>query len=247
MALHMMCRQVVTGDLLEYNWLRVLVSFFLVDVIMTYTARLLWWLLCCTGNLVLSVFEYWMGLMINITLWLHRVVHTDWPRTARRFAHFQFTVVSRESEWTQYKERSQCNQRLDQATGSAMQLLTAHEFHTNGTYVSSGQGLLMARCDNCKARPLGSETVIHLAGLNFHPDCAVASLDRFLYERYRLMRLGDWVFDMCNLLTLYIERFCLHHVRHHDNTLERMQCVRSVRHKRTRGALNRDVETQAPT
>ena len=263
-VLHMAYRQfVATGDLLEYNWLRILLSFFIVDVIMTYTARLLWWFLCGIGNVVLQMCEAWMGLCIHVTLWLHWVVHTDWLRTARRFAHFQFTVVSRESEWTQYKERAQYNRQLDLPDGAALQLLTANEFWPNATYISAGRGVAIARCDTCKMRSLQSETIIHLAGLNFHVECAVSSLDNFLYERYRLMRLGDWVFDMCNLLTLCIERFCVHHVRHHDNTLALMHGMRSVRHKWTHGALmhgmrsvrhkwthgsvNRDVDTQAST
>lgn len=228
MALHMVYKQLWTqSDLWQYSVVHLLVTFFLTDLVWTYTLRAAW----C---IISSVFHSFVAYVAYTTIWMHWFGAIDYGRTLTRYANGHTDIMLKRADWEQYRERALFNRRLNQPTGSATYLLTMHEFWPHEA--TSHQEPLEETCAHCNAwlnmqcsKMTRLEQHVHLAGLNFHLACVAGPLDDFLYERYRLIRLAGQPLDICNLLTRAIERFCLHHVRLHHDTLEQVTAMRKRR------------------
>jgi hypothetical protein len=215
----------------------------IMDFVLSGVFWLLWGILISLVKYLLSwlfaAFDLYFGFIAYATLALHCALHCDWPRTLRRFARFQFDAVMRDTEWDEYKARSHVNVHRDQPTGDAPYLLTMHEFKPGAAYTVEGRRTQYEPCGVCRRLPdRGHQPVdifVHLAGLNFHPHCAIRPLDQFLYARYRLLCLMAVPRDLCDFIGACMERLSCIHISNHFDTWARV-CKARVEQARVAAA-----------
>lgn len=195
----------------QYDPFNALWVLFCWDLLMTYSARLLWWLLC-------AAWHGYIWFVAHATLSLHWAWRVHWSRTLRRFSRCQFDAVYHGQEWERYMSAVTSTARENLRIDDAQYLLVRGSvFRPAPAYTrwSGERHFTYSACDQCHGiahfdnYSYNYKEFVHLEGLTFHACCIDTVLLQFLYDRYRLLRALCCCEGLAGHIMRFIEHLCI--------------------------------------